>query len=297
MHHFLSEDAILFMNLCLSHDCRVEGLSKTFYRNGFSCSTAHVSQVCWIDSRLRSRGGTSSSTRMQVLRKETQAMSVQTVSYVEAIEHLPKGATLRIPAVSWEDYEALLAELGDAFHVRVSYNSGCLDIMSPLPEHEEFGEVIQDIAREITRTLGLKLEARGSMTMRNAWQRKGAEPDTCFYIQNAERIIGKRSLDFTIDPTPDVIVEIDITNAAQAKFPIYAALSVPEIWCYDGATASFYVLEGAAYVATAHSRAFPFLPSTVLAQWLEQSKTAGQDATLDAVRAWVQDRQVQGENR
>lgn len=61
------------------------------------------------------------------------------------------------------------------------------------------------------------------MTIRNAWQAKGAEPDTCFYVQNAMRIIGKRSLDFTTDPPPDIVVEIDVTDASQHKFPIYAA--------------------------------------------------------------------------
>jgi Uma2 family endonuclease len=159
--------------------------------------------------------------------------------------------------------------------------------MSPLPEHEEFADVIQDIAREITRELGVKLESRGSMTMRSAWQGKGAEPDTCFYVQNAARIIGKRSLDFTTDPPPDVVVEIDVTNVSRPRFPIYAALGVPEIWRYDGSTATFYALTGEEYVATPYSRAFPFLPGAVLAQFIEQSKTAGQDAALDAARAWV----------
>ena len=49
-------------------------------------------------------------------------MSTQTASYIEAIEHLPTGATLRIPHVRWEDYDQLLAELGDDYHVRVSYD-------------------------------------------------------------------------------------------------------------------------------------------------------------------------------
>ena len=224
-------------------------------------------------------------------------MSIRTVSYIAAIEHMPQGATLHIPAVPWEDYEQLLAELGDEYHVRVSYDSGCLAIMSPLPEHEEFAEVIQDIAREITRALGVKLETRGSMTMRSVWQSKGAEPDICFYVQNAARIIGKRSLDFTVDPPPDIVVEIDLTNASQPKFPIYAALGVPEIWRYDGRTVYFYALVGAEYVTTAHSRAFPFLPGAVLAQCIEQSKTAGQDAALDAVRAWVRTHKPQSEDR
>jgi len=39
-------------------------------------------------------------------------MSTQTASYIEAIEHLPKGAILRLPQVSWEDYEQLLAMAG-----------------------------------------------------------------------------------------------------------------------------------------------------------------------------------------
>jgi Uma2 family endonuclease len=214
-------------------------------------------------------------------------MSTQTASYVEAIEHLPKGAILRVPQVSWEDYDQLLADLGDDYHVRVSYACGWLEIMSPLPEHEECADVVLGITREITRELGVKLETRGSMTIKSAWQSRGAEPDTCFYVQNAARIIGKRSLDFNTDPPPDIVVEIDVTNASASKFPIYAALGVPEIWRYDGNQAYFYHLSAEQYVETLHSRAFPFLTSTVLAQLIEQSKTEGQDAALDAARAWA----------
>jgi Uma2 family endonuclease len=214
-------------------------------------------------------------------------MSAQTASYIEAIEHLPTGATLRIPDVRWEDYDQLLADLGDDYHVRVSYDCGCLEIMSPLPEHEEFADVVQDIAREITRELGVKLETRGAMTLRSAWQTKGAEPDTSFYVQNAARIIGKRHIDLNTDPPPDIVVEIDLTNASQHKFPIYAALGVPEIWRYDGSQAYFYHLADEQYVETSHSRSFPFLTSAVLAQLIEQSKTEGQDAALDAARVWV----------
>lgn len=215
-------------------------------------------------------------------------MRLQTVSYVEAVTHIPPGATLRIPAFSWEDYEQLLAELGDDYHVRVSYDNGCVEIMSPLPMHEEFANMVLWISREITRALGVKLETCGSMTLRSVPQRKGAEPDSCFYVQNAARIIGQRRLDFDVDPPPDIVVEIDVTNESQSKFPIYAALGVPEIWRYDGHTAAFYTLINAEYVATAYSRAFPFLPCTLLAQWIEQSKLEGQDATLDTVRAWMQ---------
>jgi Uma2 family endonuclease len=71
------------------------------------------------------------------------------------------------------------------------------------------------------------------------------------------------------------------------KFSIYAALGVPEIWRYDGSQAYFYHLAGEQYVEMSHSQAFPFLSSTVLGQFMEQSKTDGQDVTLDTAREWV----------
>jgi len=46
-------------------------------------------------------------------------------------------------------------------------------------------------------------------------------------VQNAPSIIGKR-LDLSVDPPPDVVVEIDLSNESLATFPIYGALGVPE---------------------------------------------------------------------
>ena len=64
-------------------------------------------------------------------------MSTRTPAYLEAIEHLPEGAQLVLSGVSWEEYEHLLEDLPDRPRVRVSYDGGRLEIMSPLPEHEK----------------------------------------------------------------------------------------------------------------------------------------------------------------
>ncbi|MEH2053012.1 MAG: Uma2 family endonuclease [Nostoc sp.] len=56
------------------------------------------------------------------------------------------------------------------------------------------------------------------------------EPDTCFYIQNACQMIGKRRLDLSVDPPPDLAIEIDVTSKTQLS--AYVALSVSELWCY-----------------------------------------------------------------
>ena len=213
-------------------------------------------------------------------------MSTETVEYMDAIEHLPAGATLRLPSVSWEEYEALLSQLSDRPGVRVSYDAETMEIMSPLPEHEEYKDFILRLAQAISDESGITLETRGSATFRQKRLAKGAEPDTCFYVQNAARIIGKRTIDLDVDPPPDVVVEIDTTNESLSKFNIYAAFGVPEIWRYDGERASIYQLTGQAYVEANASLAFPSLTAIALTEFIAQSKTQGQTAALIAFRQW-----------
>jgi hypothetical protein len=57
---------------------------------------------------------------------ETIRMDTRTESYVESVDHLPAGAMLVIQGVSWDEYEHLLQDLGDAPGVRVSYDEGRL---------------------------------------------------------------------------------------------------------------------------------------------------------------------------
>ncbi len=212
-------------------------------------------------------------------------MSTRTTDYLDAIEHLPEGATLVIQQFGWDDYERLLEELRQqGLHVRVSYDRGRLEIMSPLPEHEEYGRFIERLLHIVSDILDLKLQSYGSATWKRQKLARGAEPDCSYYVANADRVIGKRKFDLEIDPPPDIVVEIDITNESLSKFPIYGALSVPEIWLYDSKKVEFYELAGGKYREVSTTRSFPGLTPAMLATALEQSKTDGQTAALRAFR-------------
>ena len=130
----------------------------------------------------------------------------------------------------------------------------------------------------------IELETFGSATWKRRKLRKGAEPDTCFYVANARAVIGKRKIDLETDPPPDVVVEIDTTRQSLRKFSIYAAFGVPEIWRYDGERITMYELVGQSYAEGDRSRFFPNLSVEVLTQSLEVSKTQGQTAALAAFR-------------
>ena len=222
-------------------------------------------------------------------------MSTRTAEYLEAIEHLPSGATLVFSQVSWEDYENVLDDLGHRPGLRVAYDEGTLEITTVSSEHEDYADFILRLAGVLSEELDIKLETRGSTTWKRKKLRKGLEPDTCFYIANAQRIIGKRKIDLESDPPPDVAVEVEVTKESLSKFPIYAALGVPEIWRYDGKQVQMYQLtQDLRYVEIAQSRFFPDLTASLLADSIELSKTAGQTDALKAFRQQIRARKPQG---
>src|SRR5437868_5083023 len=142
---------------------------------------------------------------------------------------------------------------------RLSYDRGRLVIVSPSAEPEDYKDFIYSLVRLISLETDVFLETRGTTTLKSKKLLKGGEPDTCLYVQSASQVIGKRRINLVTDPPPDVVVEIDLSSHSLSKFPIYAALGVPEIWRYDGKTAHFYQLVGESYEAIQHSIAFPIL--------------------------------------
>jgi Uma2 family endonuclease len=203
---------------------------------------------------------------------------------LRATEHLPDGSTLLVPDVLWEEYELLLEELAERPHLRLSYDCGRLEIVSPSANHEKSAEFIDDLVRAYADALDLELEKLGHTTWKREALAKGAEADACYYVGNPERILGKDTLDLEIDPPPDIVLEIDITSNSRRKFPIYAGLGVPEIWTYDGDTVRFFELVDDKYIPISESPFLPKLTGQMLAEAIEVSKTRGQKTALDLFR-------------
>ena len=216
-------------------------------------------------------------------------MSTRSVDYKETIEHLPEGALLVLQGVSWEEYEQLLDDLADRPGVRLTYDQGKLEIMSPLPEHEEYKELIARMIYALCDELDLNVEPRGSSTWKKKQELKGTEPDACFYLANAERIIGQRQIDLAVDPPPDIVVEIDTTNESLGKLPIYSTLKVPEIWRFEAKRhrVVIYELRDHTYVEIPSSSSFPILTGQVIVGFIDQGSRQGQRVALAAFRQWI----------
>jgi Uma2 family endonuclease len=215
-----------------------------------------------------------------------RSMTIRTThsEVLEATEHLPDGATLLIHGFGWDEYERLLVDLGHSPHLRVSYDGGNLRIVSISPEHEDYATAIEGLILTFCDDTEITLEGRGRATWRQQALEKGVEADACYYIQNAKRIIGKRKIALAEDPPPDLAIEIDLSTEARHKFPIYAALGVPEIWRYDGELIQFYLLRDGDYVEASTSEVLPGLPRDLLIESLNVNKTEGQTAARKYLR-------------
>jgi Uma2 family endonuclease len=216
-------------------------------------------------------------------------MSVAPADYLAAIEHLPPGAVLRFDDVPWDDYENLLADLGEGYAVRIFYDNGRMEVMAPTSTHEKHKSAINRLVTALSDELDIDFESLGSTTLKSEIRAKGAEPDDCFYVQSAALIIGKDDLDLSHDPPPDVVVEVDRTKSSINKFVIYASLQIPEAWRVAQGRVEFYVLVENSYLSASVSRAFPFLPARVLSEFLQRVFAEGGRKAAREFREWVRE--------
>ena len=202
---------------------------------------------------------------------------------------VPPGQRVLLQDVSWEEFEAILEELGDRRSSRVAYCDGMLEIMTPLPEHEYFKETIGDAIKDMAETLELDYESYGSTTWRQRAKQAGIEADNCFYFQNEAIVRGRVDINLAQDPPPDLALEIDVTSKSLERFPIYARLGIPELWCYDAGKLTIYHLQNEQYLEAPQSTVFSQLDVQALPQLIAANRSAGRLALRRSVRAWVRE--------
>ena len=206
------------------------------------------------------------------------------------IEEMGAGECRVLPNVSWDEYEELLNELGPGYAVRVAYTEGDLELMSPLYKHKAYKDVLTMLVRILGKACKQRVQSAGSLTLKRKNLRRGAEPDTCFYLQNAAKILGQEEIDLRYDPPPDLVVEVDITSKSTSKMKTYAKFGVPEFWRFDGKQMRIYALIAGDYVEREQSLSFPIIANTDLVLFLKQSTEEGQDEAFDAFQNWVNER-------
>ena len=197
--------------------------------------------------------------------------------------------------ISWKTYESLLNELTQQGGIRLTYDRGNLEIMTPSAPHEGSKKILGRFVESVSEELNIEIRSLGSLTCRREDLARGLEPDQCYYIQNEDVVWDKEQIDLNQDPPPDLVVEIDVTSSSIDRLSLYASLGVPEVWRYDGNRLIIYHLEAQEYTERDVSPTFPFLSQVEMLRFLELRRTTKENALIRLFREWVRSQIQSGE--
>lgn len=204
---------------------------------------------------------------------------------------VPPGQTVILRDINWADFESILEELGEERSSRIAYDGNTLSIMTPLPEHEVNKVLIGDLVKTLLEELDTEFWSLASTTFKNKIMQQGIELDDCFYIQNESAIRGKDRIDLTIDPVPDLAIEIEVTS--RSNLDIYAKLGVKELWRFSNGKLKIDLLQDDVYISSEISAIFPDLPiAEIIPEYIAKAKQNGRNKTIKEFRQWI-DKQSQ----
>jgi len=207
---------------------------------------------------------------------------------MSTVEPRAPGERFVLSGVSWETYVAL-RDAPENYHVRMTYDRGDLEMMSPSRRHEKFATLIDRIINAWAEEREIEIDSCRTMTCRRQDLARGFEPDDCYYVRHAAAMRPVEELDLSIHPPPDLAVEVQIARKKRGKLDLYAVFGVPEVWQYDGRSLQVHRLEtGGHYAPAQASEVFGRFPLAEVERLLAQAGTIGEIALVKSFRQWIQ---------
>ncbi|MBE9155253.1 Uma2 family endonuclease [Nodosilinea sp. LEGE 06152] len=122
--------------------------------------------------------------------------------------------------VSWAQYEALLADLGEGSAYRVHFLDGVLEILAPSRNYESGKTRIGDLLLLYFLETETEYFPMGSTTLKKPDRQAGGEPDESYCIGTDK--------DF-----PDLAIEVIVTSGSINRLELYRRLGVREVWFWQ----------------------------------------------------------------
>ena len=173
--------------------------------------------------------------------------------------------------IPWQMYLSL-READDSPGLRMTYDRGNLELMSPSPEHEDLKTTLARLIEVYAIERDVPLYGYGSTTFRRQAKEQGLEPDECYCLGGKLREV------------PDFALEVVLTSGGLEKLPIYAGLGVPEVWFWEDEAFHVHALREGGYEKIPGSAILPGLDLAVVARF---ARTRDQHQAAKAFRDWL----------
>lgn len=161
-----------------------------------------------------------------------------------------------LDGIDWWQFETFLAIRGDSPAVRVTYLDGQLEIVRSSRGHERLKTTIARLLESYADEKDVVFEGYGSLTMRNAPNLCGLEPDECYRVGTAKE-------------SPDLAVEVVWTHGGIDKLDVYRGLGVREVWIWKNENLQAYELRGDAYIEISESVVILGLAPSFIREFLD----------------------------
>jgi Uma2 family endonuclease len=167
--------------------------------------------------------------------------------------------------VSWAQYEALLADLGESSAYRVHFLDGVLEILAPSLNHESGKTRIGDLLLIYFLETDTEYFPMGSTTLKKPEQGAGGEPDESYCIGTNKEL-------------PDLAIEVIVTSGSINRLELYRRLGVREVWFWHNNRLSLYYqreetpsqfMESSGYELIQRSEVLPDLDLELLTRCLQ----------------------------
>ncbi len=193
-----------------------------------------------------------------------------------------------VTGASWEDYNRYLEAVGER-RIRVTYDGTMVELMTPSHRHESLKEWLQLFLVCFMEETEVDFVVGGNTTFKDTLEKKGLEPDDCYWISSWRDVLGGWSPE--TGPPPDLAIEVEISRSVLNRLSIYAALRVPELWrISEAGKISVWTLAGDDYQACPSSPSLPGLSLEFVEEHLAKGGQTSDMRLLKAFRQALRDR-------
>jgi Uma2 family endonuclease len=206
------------------------------------------------------------------------------------LDGFPPDTRIVAVGVTWDDYENLVNEAGDARNCRIAFDGNDIEMMTLGPWHESEKSLLEAFIAIVAGELKIERRPMGSTTWKRKNLKRAIESDLCYYfdpVKLAAATAAAHSDDVSHYPNPDLAVEVDISPPKIDRPGIYAALQVAEFWRARKRSVSIEQLgPDGRYVPVPRSRFLPVRPEEVT-RWVFNEDTTSLVTWEGLLRGWI----------
>jgi Uma2 family endonuclease len=216
-----------------------------------------------------------------------------TLAEPAAVEAQPSDQRFVIGGVGWDSYVAISDALDERPGMRLIYCVGRLIFVGKSRRHDWYAERLGELVKALARGLAIAWEDAGGATFRREDMNAGLEGDKTFYLaDHAVQMRGAGDIDLSVQPPPDLAIEVEVSHSADTALLVWGRVGVPEVWKYrpKGPELTFCLrAEDGSYTTSERSLGFPAVkPMDVLAQ-MALANELGADRWNEQLDEWVRD--------